>query len=75
LAVVNRPQKNKNVRHWLRHACKIATDDDCSISFSCDTSQQADQAAKIASQLLPNHRRAAIERMYDPATRTLRGLS
>ena len=75
LSFINRPKVNKNVRLWLKHACKIATEDDCPISFSCDTREQADWAAKAASRKLPNHKRIALERMYDAATRTLRGLA
>jgi hypothetical protein len=48
LAVVNRPKRNKSVHIWLRHVCEIATEDDCPLSFSCDTHEQAEHAAAMA---------------------------
>jgi hypothetical protein len=75
LAIVNRPKQNLSVPHWLRYACKLATEEDCPISFACDTHEQAEHAAAMAAKRLPNHRRVALERMYQAETRTLKGLS
>ena len=44
------------------------------LALSCDTREQADGAAAFAARRLPNHARIPLERMYDPATRTTRGL-
>jgi hypothetical protein len=74
-ALVNRPQRNKKIRHWLREACSIATEEDCSLMLGCDTHEQATRYAKLAARWLPNHRRIALERMYKAETRTFKGLS
>lgn len=75
VAVVNRPQHNKNVKQWLRYACSLATGYGGPLSLACDTAQQAKRFAKLAAHWLPNHRRIALERMYQPETRTFKGLS
>jgi hypothetical protein len=69
IAIVNRPTKNKNVKCWVRTACETARDMSASASFCCDTADQVERAAKIASKLLPNHERAALERMHDASAR------
>ena len=73
--VINRPRQNKSVRRWLRFACEIATEKDCPLSLACDTHDQAERVAAMAVKRLPNHRRIAVERMYQPETRTFKGLS
>lgn len=72
---VNRPKHNNNMRRWLRFVCTLATENDCPLSFACDTHEQAERAATMAAKRLPNHRRIALERMYKAETRTFRGLS
>ena len=73
MVLVHRTDRN-NVRHWLKEVCKMATELDCALALSCDTREQADGAAAFAARRLPNHARIPLERMYDPATRTSRGL-
>jgi hypothetical protein len=75
LVVVNRPQVNKKVKHWLRYVCKCATADRAIVILSCDTAEQADRAAKMAAKWLPQHRRAALERLYDASSRARSKLS
>jgi len=67
--VVNRPQTNKNVHHWLDTVCDVASEERLFVMLHCDTPQQAKKAAKYATRKLPQHRRVALERMYDPQTR------
>jgi hypothetical protein len=43
--------------------------------LSCDTAEQAERAAKVAARWLPQHRRVALERMYEAASRARGGLS
>ena len=66
---VNRPQINKNVHHWLDVVCDVASEERLFVMLHCDTSHQAKKAAKYATRKLPQHRRVALERMYDPQTR------
>ncbi len=75
VALVNRPQKNKSIGYWLRRACETATSKKAFITFSCDTAEQARWVANRAAKLLPNHRRMALERVFDPAGRARGGLS
>jgi hypothetical protein len=74
IACINRPQKNHSVRRWLKTACAMATEQDCTLILTCNTREQAANAAAFAARRLLNHRRVPIERMYDPTTRTMRGL-
>jgi len=69
---VNRPRNNKKIKVWLRSACKMAVELNASLSFGCDTAEQAERAAKAAGKLLPHYERSALERMYDAKT-SLRG--
>jgi hypothetical protein len=75
LAFINRPRVNKNVKRWLRYACELATDHRACLFVSCDTADEAERAAKRAAKWLPNHQRAALERMYDFASRVKEKLS
>jgi hypothetical protein len=70
VAFINRPQINRSVKSWIRGACEVATDYKAAITFSCDTPEQAAQAAKRAGKLLPGYERVALERMYDANTRS-----
>jgi hypothetical protein len=69
LVMINRPVANRNVKYWLRHACQLATEGRAYLSFTCDTAEQAEQAAKRAAKLLPKHRRVALERLYEVTSR------
>jgi hypothetical protein len=75
IAFVNRPQLNKNIKAWVRTVCETARDMGASVSFACDTADQAERAAKMAGKLLPNHERTALERMYEAKTRARANLS
>jgi hypothetical protein len=66
---VNRPRENRNVRAWLKHACREASDHGAILIVACDTAEQTERAAKLASKLLPKHERAAIERIYEEQAR------
>jgi hypothetical protein len=69
IAMVNRPQNNKNIKSWLRFACEKAREMQACFSLACDTTEQVERYAKRAARLLPQHERIALERMIDPATR------
>jgi hypothetical protein len=72
--MVNRPQANRNVKQWLRYACQEATDLNEILILTCDTAEQVERAAKLASKCLPkNFERAALERIYDETTRSRAG--
>jgi hypothetical protein len=73
--LINRPQANKNVKYWLRSACKDARSRNAVVIFACDTAEQAERAAKMAAKLLPNHERTALERIYEEKTRSGAGLN
>jgi hypothetical protein len=75
VTTINRPKVNRNVRSWTRMACTLAVEQQAFVMFQCDTAEQAEIAARRAIRLLPNYRRAALERMYDPATRVADKLS
>jgi hypothetical protein len=75
IAFVNRPKTNKKIKLWVRTVCEMATDMGASVSFGCDTAEQAERVAKMASRLLPNHERTALERMYDAGARARSNLS
>jgi hypothetical protein len=72
---VNRPQRNRNVKYWLRYVCKTASEEAAFVILSCDTAEQAERAAKKAAGLLPHHHRAALERMYEGKSRARNNLS
>jgi hypothetical protein len=67
---INRPQINRSVKSWTRTACEMARDHKAAVHFSCDTPEQAAQAAKRAAKLLPSYERLPLERMYDANTRS-----
>ena len=46
--------------------CSMATEQKACLIIGCDTSVQAEHAAKTAARLLPRHRRAVLERMKEP---------
>jgi hypothetical protein len=60
VTLINSPQVNKNVRRWLRYACKIATAHRACLFVACDTADEAERAAKRATKWLPNHQRSAL---------------
>jgi hypothetical protein len=68
--LVNRPKQNKNVKQWLKHACREASDRGAILIVACDTPDQVERAARMASKLLPKHERAALERIYSEPART-----
>jgi hypothetical protein len=67
---INRPRINRNVKSWVRGACEAARDYRAALHFNCDTPEQASRAAKLAGKLLPGYERVALERMYEPNTRS-----
>jgi hypothetical protein len=75
VAVVNRPVINRSIRSWVRHVCKKATTLRAFVMFDCDTAEQADSVAALAEKRLPNHRRTALERMYNATDRSRDKLS
>jgi|SRR5215831_2237843 len=62
-AMVNR------LKHWLRFVCEMAREQRMFVMLSCDTAEQAERAAKMVAKWLPQHRRVALERMYEAASR------
>jgi hypothetical protein len=75
IALVNRPQKNKKIKHWLRFACQEAMKNCALLSLACDTADDAERYAKQAAKLLSNYQRIAMERMYEPESRALGNLN
>jgi hypothetical protein len=75
LAIINRPQKNKNVDQWLRCACRMAVEIGACLSLACDTAKQAEQTAREATRHLPGYERVALERMYRAEDRVRGALS
>lgn len=73
--MINRPVKNKNVRHWLRAACEMAIDFRACVSLACDTGAEAERWAKRAQKMLPGFYRVPLERMYHAATRAAADLN
>jgi hypothetical protein len=54
--------RGRNLSFWLRRVCKEAESARAAIIFSCNTPEQAEDAAKAAAGLLPGHERVALER-------------
>ena len=75
LTIVNRPKVNRDVKGWIRIACKTAIEYGAVVSFNCDTLEQLEHAVRLAQRRLPGYERAALERMRDPQTRAKAGLS
>jgi hypothetical protein len=73
-AVINRPEHNKSIPYWVHRACAIATEEDCGLGIMCDTREEAERAATMASKRLPHHRRMPLERMAGAKSRTSAGL-
>ena len=73
--LVNRPQINRDVSHWVRAACETALERRAVVLFNCDTAKQLAAAILQAEPLLPGYERVALERMYDPQSRSKKGLS
>jgi hypothetical protein len=74
--LINRPEKNLNVKFWLRAACQYAVEIGATFCLVCDTAEQAEYwAQKAASLLSSEYRRAALERLLDPAARNLEALN
>lgn len=67
--LINRPQHNRSVKHWLKYACREASDQGAILIITCDTSEQVERATKLACKLLPRHDRTAIERIYSEQSR------
>lgn len=65
-----------DVPSWIHTACKVAADNGAFLIINCDTAEQATAAADLVEAWLPaTHRRVAIERMRDPASRAMGGLN
>jgi hypothetical protein len=75
VAMINRPQKNKSIKGWLRFVCKEAAQHNAFLILSCDTAEQAAVAANQVTKFLPHYRRVALERMYDAKSRVHGNLS
>ena len=67
---VNRPKANTKVKSWVRTVCEFANE-----RGAADTAEQAELVARMAAKLLPNHQRAALERMYEAHSRRMGGLN
>jgi hypothetical protein len=61
---------NRNVRACIRATCRQATKAHAVVLLHCDTLEQLEHAVRLATKLLPHHRRAALERFYDPKWRS-----
>ena len=74
MAFINRPQNNRSVKNWLKHACREASEQGAVLILTCDTPEQVERAVKLAEKLLPKHDRAALERIYREESRIGLGL-
>jgi hypothetical protein len=45
------------------------------LHLACDTAKDVERYAKKAEKLLRNHRRMALERLYEPSSRAKEGLN
>jgi hypothetical protein len=63
IATVNRPPHNRKLKYWLHYVCELATEQCAFLIFTCDTAEQAQHVAKVIAKRLPQHRRAAVERV------------
>jgi hypothetical protein len=75
VVMINRPGPNVNVRGVIRSACERARECRACIGFMCNTAAQAEGAATIAGNLLPDYERVALERMYGCDNRARGNLS
>ena len=75
VVMVNRPGPNVSVRGLIRSACERAREVHACIGFMCNTGAQAEGAATIAGNTLPDYERVALERMYSCDTRARSNLS
>ena len=73
--IINRPKINRDVKSWIKIACKMAVEQHAVISFNCDTLEQLEQAVRLAERRLPGYERAALERMKNVESRSKAGLS
>jgi hypothetical protein len=65
----------RNLKYWTIVACNQAIKHKAFIMLACDTAQQAEVGAKRIAKQLPQYRRVALERMYDPDARVREKLS
>jgi len=66
--------KHQKLEDSLGLPCMIATRRGAALYFACNTAKQAERAAEMASKLLPNHERVALERMPERHTSARSGL-
>ena len=59
------PTTKEDIWRWLQLFCKNAVKEKAAVIFSCDTHQQAEAAAIIATVFLTTHERVALERMME----------
>jgi hypothetical protein len=65
---------HQKVEGSLRLACMIAARRGAAVYFACNTTKQAERAAEMASKLLPDHERVALERLHELHTSARSGL-
>ena len=53
ISFVDRPQKNKNAKYWLKFACKAVGRGRTPLFVNCDTPAQLDAAVALAAKHLP----------------------
>jgi hypothetical protein len=75
VAMINRPQRDRNIRYWTRAACEMAVEQQAFMIITCDTAAQLKTAARRVARQLPSYQRVTLERMYDPDTRVADKLS
>jgi hypothetical protein len=75
VVIINRPGPSVNVRGLIRSACERAREVHACIGFMCNTAAQAEGAATIAGNTLPDYERVPLERMYSGDTRARGNLS
>ena len=61
--IINRPENNKNIKHWFELSCEMAIKKKAALTFACNTRPQAEAAAILATPRLPNYERVTLERM------------
>jgi hypothetical protein len=74
-ALVFRLPSDRSLKECVRGTCSQATAEKAFVIFGCDTAADVVRVVKWATKWLPQHRRMAIERMYEVKSRARDNLS
>jgi hypothetical protein len=74
-ALIVRLPSSKSLKDCVRGTCSQATEEKAFLMFSCDTATEVARVVRWASKWLPQHRRMAVERLYQAQSRARDRLS